>query len=73
MFGFIGKSIKKMFGTKHDRDVAGYSGVIDRVHEVTEELKGLSNDELRNKTLEFRKRIAEYLAEIDAEIEQLRQ
>jgi preprotein translocase subunit SecA len=73
MFGFIGKSIKKMFGTKHDRDVAGYSGVIDRVHEVTEELKGLSNDELRNKTLEFRKRIAEYLAEIDTEIGQLRQ
>ena len=73
MFSFIGKSLKKMFGTKHDRDVAGYSGAIDRIHEVTEELKGLSNDALRNKTLEFRSRIAEYLAEIDAEIQQLRQ
>jgi preprotein translocase subunit SecA len=73
MFGFIGKSIKKVFGTKHDRDVQAYGPVVDRIHEAYDELQSLSNDELRNKTLEFRSRIAEYLSEIDGEMQQLRQ
>lgn len=73
MFGFIGKTLKKVFGTKHDRDVAGYGPIVDQIHEVEEILQTLSHDELRRKTIEFRTRIAEYLSEIDEEMAKLRQ
>ncbi len=72
MFGTIGKSIQKLFGTKYDRDVKTYSPVVDQVNEIFDELSDLSHDELRNKTQEFRQRIAEYLEDIDAELQSLR-
>ncbi|MEM9259514.1 MAG: preprotein translocase subunit SecA, partial [Bacteroidota bacterium] len=62
------KAIKKLFGSKQDRDVAKYQPVVEEVNAVFATLSGLSNDELRNRTLEFRQRIAEYLSSIDTEI-----
>lgn len=72
MFGFIGKSLKKVFGTKHDRDVAAFGPVVDQINEIYGTLSALTNDELRHKTQEFRARIAEYLSEIDAEMADIR-
>lgn len=73
MFGFIGKTLKKVFGTKHDRDVAAYGPVVDQIHEAEADLRNLSHDELRQKTLEFRSRIADYLSDIDEEMAKIRQ
>lgn len=73
MLGGLGKSIKNIFGTKYDRDVKQYSPIVEEINEVYEGLKDLTNDELRNKTLQFRARIKEYLSDIDAEIERLDQ
>ena len=73
MLGGIGKSIKNIFGTKYDRDVKQYAPIVDEINEVYETLQGLSNDELRNKTLAFRERVREYLSEIDADIERVHQ
>ncbi len=72
MFKAIGSSLKKLFGTKYERDVATYLPLVDRANEIFQELKNLSNDELRNKTHEFRARIAEFLSEIDADIESVK-
>jgi len=72
MFGTIGKSIQKLFGTKYDRDVKTYSPIVDQINEIFDELSDLSHDELRNKTQEFRQRIAEYLEDMDAELNSLR-
>lgn len=66
------KFIKKVFGTKYDRDRAKYQPFVDEVNEYFEEYGSLSNDELRGKTLEFRARIKEHLAGIDEDIEQAR-
>lgn len=68
MFNAIAKSIKKVFGTKQERDVNTYMPVVEEVNEIFEKLSGLSNDELRNKTQEFRTRIAEHLVGIDKDI-----
>ncbi len=68
MFNFISKSIGKIFGTKTDRDNAIYEPFVKKINEEFERLNTLSHDELRNKTLEFRKRIAEHLAGIDEDI-----
>ena len=69
MIGFI----KKIFGTKYDRDVATYGPVVDEINEFFEDYQNLSNDELRNKTLDFRKRIKEHLEGIDEDIKSIRQ
>jgi preprotein translocase subunit SecA len=69
----IGDSLKKVFGTKYERDVKKMTPLVAQTNEFFESYKGLSNDELRNKTIEFRKRIAEYLKEIDDEITELKQ
>ena len=69
----ITSGLKNLFGTKYDRDVATYQPIVEEINEIYTGLSKLSNDELRNKTLEFRARIAEYLSEIDEEIKQLKQ
>ncbi len=68
MFGFI----KKLFGTKYDRDEAHYMPFVDQTNEEFAKLQNLSHDELRNKTLEFRARIKEHLSGIDEDIQSLK-
>ncbi|MCB0640779.1 MAG: preprotein translocase subunit SecA, partial [Phaeodactylibacter sp.] len=72
MLDFISKGVKKIFGTKYERDVAKYGPVVDEINEHYESYRNLSNDELRNKTHDFKARIAEYLSEIDQEIENIK-
>ena len=64
MFGFL----KKIIGTKQDRDLAKYHALVAETNQHFEAYQALSNDDLRSKTLEFRERISAYLADIDAEI-----
>lgn len=68
MFDFV----KKIFGTKYDRDVKTYQPVVDKINSFYSQYTSLTNDELRNKTLEFRARIADHLAGIDADISRLK-
>ncbi|PHN04024.1 preprotein translocase subunit SecA [Flavilitoribacter nigricans DSM 23189 = NBRC 102662] len=65
-------SVKKIFGSKYERDVKNYMPIVDEINEIYETLGSLSNDELRNKSLEFRSRIADHLAGIDEDIQNLR-
>ncbi len=71
MIDFLSKSISKIFSSKTESDYKKLAPIIDDVNAVAENLKSLSNDELRNKTLEFRNTITEYLADTDAELNQL--
>jgi len=65
MIGFL----SKLFGgSKSDKDVNRIRPLVTEINRVYGELQTLSNDELRNKTQEFRQRIREYLTNIDAEI-----
>ncbi len=63
--------IKKVFGTKHDRDVKAFSSVIEEINDHFTSYQSISNDDLRNKTLEFRSRIANHLKGIDEDINAL--
>ena len=71
MIDFLSKSISKIFSSKTESDYKKLAPIIDEVNAVAENLKSLSNDELRNKTLEFRNTITEYLADTDTELNQL--
>ncbi len=65
MMGFL----SKLFGgSKSDKDVKRITPQIQAINAEFEKLAGLSNDELRGKTAEFKRRIQEHLTGIDAEI-----
>ena len=66
------KFFTKVFGSKYERDVKAYSPVVEITNEFAEEYQKLSHEQLRNKTVEFRERIAAHLSEIDQEIASLR-
>lgn len=72
MFGTIGKALTKILGgTKHERDVKNLAPIVEQINHIGEQLRAISNDELRNKTLEFRAYIAQQLTAIDEEIQAL--
>lgn len=64
--------LKKIFGTKQDKDVKAYEPKVRQINEHFMTLESLDNDSLRNKTNIFRQRIKEYLSDIDFEISELR-
>src|SRR5690606_2179901 len=68
MLGFL----SKIFGSKSDRDIKHIRPLVDKIKEEFAKLEGLSHDELRAKTLDFKRRISDYLADIDGEINQLK-
>jgi len=74
MLDFITKGISRLFGgTKSERDVKELLPIVEEINERFEEYKSLSNDELRGKTQEFRKRIAEHIREEEEEIRSLKE
>lgn len=70
MLDFITKSLAKVFGNKYDKDIGKIMPIVEEINEEYAQLESLTNDELRGKTIEFREHIAQYLSEIDAEIEE---
>jgi len=72
--GFFDKlvtSVTSIFGSKHEREYKEMQPVVAEINAEYE--KGISNDELRNKTVDFRKRIAAHLEAIDKEIAELKE
>jgi len=49
--------IKKVIGTRNDRELKRIQATVDRVNELEGDIKKLTDDELRNKTIEFKKRL----------------
>ena len=69
----ISNVLSKLFGgNKYEKDVKAITPIIEQVKAAYAPLSALSNDKLRNKTAEFKSRIAEHLKQIDAEIAALR-
>ncbi len=48
--------IRKMFGSRNDRQLKRMSRVVTRINELEDAARALSDDELRARTGEFRKR-----------------
>src|SRR6201992_352846 len=68
MLGFI----SKLFGSKSERDVKGIMPIVEKIKSEFSKLDGISNDELRAKTIAFKETIAHGLAEIDAELQEIK-
>ncbi|MEO7922541.1 MAG: preprotein translocase subunit SecA [Chitinophagaceae bacterium] len=65
MLGFISKIFG---GSKSEKDVKKIEPYVGKINRFFDAYQSISNDELRNKTQEFRRRIKEHLSAIDAEI-----
>jgi preprotein translocase subunit SecA len=65
-------ALKKIFGTKYERDVKKYLPLVNDINKLFESYASLSHDELRQMTLEFRQRIDAHLENIDSEIDELK-
>ncbi len=64
MLGFL----NKIFGSKSDRDIKLIQPLVEKTKEEYAKLAGLSNDELRAKTFDFKARIQAYLTDIDKQL-----
>jgi len=62
------KIIKNILGSKSDKDMKMLNPILAEILKAYQGIKDLSNDELREKTIEFRKKIADNIA---GEIEQI--
>ena len=66
--------ISKLFGgSKSDKDVQQIRPMVTKINEFFQSYQQLTNDQLRGKTHEFRQRIREHLAPVQAEIDGLKQ
>lgn len=65
--------IKKLFGSKTERDFREIKPLLDQTLLAYETIKNLDNDQLRAKTQEFRERIRENVNAEQDQIDQLRQ
>jgi len=64
--------LKQIFGDKSTKDRKAYQPIIDKTNEFQRTLNSVSDEELRGKTFEFRAKIAEAIAPIEAEIKALK-
>ncbi|MEE9168860.1 MAG: DEAD/DEAH box helicase, partial [bacterium] len=68
----IGAFIKKLFGTKHERETKKLLPVVDEINRFYEEYQSLSDGELKELTPKFRQRILKRVKSIQEEISDLR-
>ena len=64
--------LSKLFGSKSDRDIKQIQPLVEQIKAVYPQLASLSNDELRVKTQIFKQTIASFLADIDAELAEVK-
>jgi preprotein translocase subunit SecA len=73
MLNYIVKGLSRIFGNKSDKDIKELLPRVEKINEFYKQYQSLSNDELRAKSAEFKKRISEYLTDIDAQLDELNQ
>ncbi|TYA71401.1 preprotein translocase subunit SecA [Seonamhaeicola marinus] len=65
---FLNSVLKVFVGDKSKQDVKAITPIVDKVKSFEPALEGLSHDELRNKTVEFKAKIAEACKELNDKI-----
>ncbi|PIE74592.1 MAG: preprotein translocase subunit SecA [Deltaproteobacteria bacterium] len=51
--------IKSIFGTRNDRELKRIEKIVEKINIIEDEVKNLSDDELKEKTFEFKKRYSQ--------------
>ncbi len=72
MIGNIFKGLTKIFGSKSDRDLKELYPIVEQINEHYAQLNSLTDDQLRNRTTEFKQKIQTHLGTIQSEIAELK-
>lgn len=72
MLNALTNTFKKILGNKADRDLKEVTPLVEEIKAIYPTLASLSNDELRQKTTTFKKKINDHLASEYAEIDKLK-
>ncbi len=65
--------LSKIFGNKYDKDIKQIAPVVDEINKQYEHLNNLTHDELRNKTINFRQQINDFISTEKTEIQRLKE
>ena len=65
--------VKKLFGDKHSKDFKLLWPVVEEINEEYEKVKGLSDEQLKDKTAEFKQKIQEYVTESKQKIDEIKE
>ncbi len=72
MFDNFINGIAKLFGSGSERALKKYQPIVEEIKSHEDELKALSDDELRGYTENFRKQLSEATQDIDRDIEEIK-
>lgn len=72
MFGSLVNTIKKIIGNKSEKDIKAINHLVVAINSEYEKLKGISNDELRQKTKDFQKLIQDSIQSQNDQIAELK-
>ena len=67
----IGSVLTKVLGTKFDRDRKRLQPLVDEINRLEESYRKLSEEELKNKTVEFKSRIKKKTGELKRQLEEV--
>lgn len=71
MIDAINKFLGKFFGTKSEKDISALKPIVEEINQHFASYSSLSNDALREKTSEFKRKLAESTQSIQQEIQAL--
>ena len=63
--------LKQIFGDKTAKDRKEYQPIIDKANQFFEQFNSISDDELRQKTFQFRKRVLDHIQSLEDELAEL--
>jgi preprotein translocase subunit SecA len=69
----VNKVLKGIFGSKSDRDLKILQPIVDNVKQYEPAIAALTNDQLRQKSVDFRKMLQDEVAELKAEVLSIKQ
>ena len=55
----FGNLIKKVVGTKNDRELARLAPIVDRINDLERDMRNLSDAQLQNKTVQFKEQLSQ--------------
>ena len=68
----VGKVIGKFLGNKSDRDMREVTPYVEKIRNAYEPLPQLSNDQLRERSVALKQKVADYVAEEKSRMETLK-
>ncbi len=73
MFGFLGKSLKKLFGTQNEREINRLWPIVHKINVYEEEIHGLTDDEIKKRILSYREKLKSAFKEKEEETNNIRE